>query len=504
MNVNKNTKQSVKEVNYTSAPSFEWFLDENHPDNLGYCPVVLRQSYQGLLTDRKAGFTLLPTEWDMERRLPKTDIPNGVIYLRYMDRMMNEALEGFQSAILTGSLCYLPGLSLCLNKELIEMDGSYPIRLRYFYQGRAYYRATGISIREENWDELLGQPKAGFEGFRNCKQYLAEAYRQFVVDIGDNGFDESAEFGRGMYSAQGYPLHVGPFIRLLVNGMKSKEQYGNAKVYTTAFHLLEEHLPSMEVPFSALNEECITGMRTKLLQKGLKSVYIHELLRTVRAIWNKAISLGVANRTDYPFSDNIFKGLSLRTEHRALSKEEVMKVIAYRNKCNDKKIRLALDLFTFSYLCGGMPLADMALLKVDNIRDGIIEYTRLKTHGKIRVAIPKLAEKIINTYRSGRREYIFPILDDKRYKTVLQQRGATRRCMIKLNNLLKMVGEELGLPIALTTYVARHSFATVLQQEGVALELISEMMGHQELKTTKIYLAGLSKAQLLDIQNHLA
>ena len=81
---------------------------------------------------------------------------------------MNEALEGFQSAILSGSLCYLPGLSLCLNKELIEMDGSYPIRLRYFHQGRAYYRATGISIREENWDELLGHPKAEFEGFRNC------------------------------------------------------------------------------------------------------------------------------------------------------------------------------------------------------------------------------------------------------------------------------------------------------------------------------------------------
>ena len=260
----------------------------------------------------------------------------------------------------------------------------------------------------------------------------------------------------------------------------------------------------MHVPFSELNVECITHMRTTLLQKGLKPVYIHGLFRTVRAIWNKAISLGVASHTDYPFTEDTFKGLSVKTEHRALNKAEVLQVIDYRNTSNDEKRGLALDLFTFSYLCGGMPFADMAMLKEDNIRDGLIEYTRQKTHRKIRVAIPKLAAEIMKAYHSIKRKYVFPILDDKRYKTVLQQRGAIRRCMIKVNKQLKAIGEELGLQIPLTTYVARHSFATVLQQEGVALEVISELLGHQELKTTKIYLAGMSKEQLLAIQNRLA
>jgi integrase len=65
-----------------------------------------------------------------------------------------------------------------------------------------------------------------------------------------------------------------------------------------------------------------------------------------------------------------------------------------------------------------------------------------------------------------------------------------------INKRLKQIGKELNLPIALTTYVARHSFSTVLKRSGVSTSIISEILGHSSEKVTRIYLDAFENEEI--------
>ena len=95
--------------------------------------------------------------------------------------------------------------------------------------------------------------------------------------------------------------------------------------------------------------------------------------------------------------------------------------------------------------------------------------------------------------------YLLPII------TVTDAQGArkqykNRLCEVNFN--LKRVAERIGLPIPLTTYVARHSWASIARNKNIPLAVISEGMGHDSELTTRIYLASL-ECSVIDKANSL-
>lgn len=72
-----------------------------------------------------------------------------------------------------------------------------------------------------------------------------------------------------------------------------------------------------------------------------------------------------------------------------------------------------------------------------------------------------------------------------------------------MNKRLKEIGEDLGLPLTLTTYVARHSQATVLKRAGVSTAVIREIMGHSSERVTQIYLDSFDNEQIDNAMKHL-
>jgi site-specific recombinase XerD len=83
--------------------------------------------------------------------------------------------------------------------------------------------------------------------------------------------------------------------------------------------------------------------------------------------------------------------------------------------------------------------------------------------------------------------YLFPILSD-RHATEKQQWDRIQKCLRKYNKDLKEVATAMGIQVPLTSYVARHTFATTLKRKGVDLAVISESMGHESVNTTRAYL----------------
>jgi integrase len=105
----------------------------------------------------------------------------------------------------------------------------------------------------------------------------------------------------------------------------------------------------------------------------------------------------------------------------------------------------------------------------------------------IRLPLQPKAKEIIERYQQHIALFLFPIFSDF-HKTEQQQRNRLHKVLSNVNKRLKELGKELKIPIDLTTYVARHSYATVLKRAGVSTSIICESLGHSSEKVTQYYL----------------
>lgn len=131
-----------------------------------------------------------------------------------------------------------------------------------------------------------------------------------------------------------------------------------------------------------------------------------------------------------------------------------------------------------------------------NIVNGRLRYIRQKTGKLIKIGIPQEAIQIIEKYTDENNSYLFPILNVKVHKTALQKQNRIHKIRGKVNEVLRILGKRLGVETNITTYVARHSFVSVLKKSGVNIALISEALGHSDLATTQIYLDSFDNEQV--------
>ena len=152
-------------------------------------------------------------------------------------------------------------------------------------------------------------------------------------------------------------------------------------------------------------------------------------------------------------------------------------------------IRLAArDMFLFSYCTRGMAFVDMAYLRKDDIRGGSIHYIRRKTGQPLCVRMEPCIRQIVDRYADRSEVYVFPMLkSEDPEKTYARYQVALNY----YNRQLKQLGRMLHLDSGLTSYVARHSWATAARNHNIPVSVISAAMGHQSEKTTQIYLAML-------------
>ena len=219
-------------------------------------------------------------------------------------------------------------------------------------------------------------------------------------------------------------------------------------------------------------------------------------------IYNLAIEKGVVKKEYYPFSSYKVSRLHKDTAKRAIQKEDIRAVINYPVKGKDFYTRLAVALFSFSYFMGGINFVDMAYLTSKNIVGGRLIYTRRKTGKLINLPLSSEALSVLEVKNNTGGNYLFPILSSS-HKTEQMKLNRLHKVITKVNRVLKQIGKELNLSVKLTTYVARHSFATVLKREGVSTSIICETLGHSSEKVTQIYLDSFENSQIDEAMSKL-
>ena len=153
----------------------------------------------------------------------------------------------------------------------------------------------------------------------------------------------------------------------------------------------------------------------------------------------------------------------------------------------------ALHLSLFLFYARGMCFVDAYKLEQGNVHYGYIQYNRSKTQAVLQVKITSEMHHIMQLYKRKESRWVFPFLHEKLVgKGVLTAQSSLHR----VNEYLKEIGDSLNLPYPLTTYVMRHSWASLMLESGSEIGVISQSLGHMSLQTTQIYLGQLSKSKM--------
>ena len=193
---------------------------------------------------------------------------------------------------------------------------------------------------------------------------------------------------------------------------------------------------------------------------------------------------------------HVYTGID-KTVKRAVP-AKVIRQIRDLDLTPDPAMDLARDLFMFSFYTRGMSFIDMAFLKKSDLKNGILSYRRQKTGQQLFIRWEKPMQEIVDKYDTTGTPYLLPVIRD----TTKDARRQYKNAEHLTNGRLKRIGKRLGLEIPLTTYVARHGWASIAKSKNIPVATISEAMGHDSEKTTRIYLASLDTS-VVDKANNL-
>lgn len=232
-----------------------------------------------------------------------------------------------------------------------------------------------------------------------------------------------------------------------------------------------------------LDKEMMEAFEAWLKQKSVSPNTISFYFRILRAVYNRAVDEELTENRK-PFR-RVYTGIE-KTMKRALPMKLIKKIRRLDLSFNPK-LDYARDMFILSFMLRGMSLIDMAFLKKSDLQNGLLTYRRRKTGQLLTVQWTPEMQDIINKYPSKDTGYLLPIIRNPRSKPLY----AFRNVSYKINQYLRSIASQLDLPIALTMYVARHSWASAARAKGIPISVISEGLGHDSELTTQIYLSTL-------------
>ena len=267
-----------------------------------------------------------------------------------------------------------------------------------------------------------------------------------------------------------------------------------AGTYQSALNSFERYLNNRgDVSLDALDSNQMIAYESWLKGNGICPNTSSYYMRNLRAIYNRAVEQGFVAQQN-PFK-HVYTGID-KTRKRAVSLDVVREIRDLN--LTKKSLVFARDIFLFSFYTRGMSFVDMAFLKKKDLQNGILTYRRHKTGQQLFIKWEKPMQELIDKYDTSDIPYLLPIIRNNGMDEWHQYQNEAHR----INRNLKHIGKQIGLGIPLTTYVARHAWASIAQSKNVSLPVISEALGHDSEQTTRIYLASLDTS-IVDKANSL-
>ena len=284
------------------------------------------------------------------------------------------------------------------------------------------------------------------------------------------------------------------YIRQQIVRLKRLGKIRTSETYTAALKSFSSFMKGSDILFGELSSDLLMEYEAYLKNRGNSPNTISFYMRILKAVYNRAVENGLTGQRN--LFKSVYTGVE-KTLKRAIHLNDIRRI-----KRLDLSLKphldFARDMFLFCFYTRGMSFVDMAYLKKKDLQNGVLSYRRQKTGQQLFIKWEKPMQEIVDKYDTSGTSYLLPIIKDMKMDARRQYKNAAHL----VNDKLKKLGERLGLGIPLTTYVARHAWASIARSKNIPLPTISEAMGHDSENTTRIYLASLD-ASVVDKANSL-
>jgi len=395
-------------------------------------------------------------------------------------------------------------ISLYLDTRRPKDNHKYPVKLRVYdtvtRKQKLYPTAFDFSEKEFNSVWLAEKPRKVHKDQRKQLKAIevkadnvAEKLTPFTFEV----------FERKLYRKAGEGIRVSYHYNLILQELTKRDQLGTASNYHLSQKSISEFV--QEVPkrkydkltFFDITPEWLKDYEHFMTEtKGRSLTTVSIYVRALRAIFNKAIDEKEIEREYYPFGKRKYQVPATRNIKKALSREQLKTLFHAEPETPEQQ--KAKDFWFFSYSCNGMNMKDIALLRFKDIQYDKVEFYRAKTRitskGNLRPITAYLndfSKGIIERYGSDSKypeSFVFEIIGDS--MTAKQQQIRIKAFTRFVNQHIKKLSKTNELPEEISTYWARHSFATNAVRNGATMEFIQESLGHKDLSTTQNYFAG--------------
>lgn len=284
------------------------------------------------------------------------------------------------------------------------------------------------------------------------------------------------------------------FAKKLIQELKQIGKKRTAETYTTTLNSFVRFHGEYDLLLEEVDSNLMVEYETYLKKNDVCPNSSSFYMRNLRAIYNRAVEKELVEQQN-PFK-YVYTGVD-KTVKRAVPLK-VIRQIRDTDLTHSPTMEYARDLFMFSFYTRGMSFVDMAYLKKKDLQNGVLSYRRQKTGQQLFIKWEEPMQKIVGKYDTDRMPYLLPIIKDLEADARKQYKNTAHFVNVKL----KKLGEQLGLNIPLTSYVARHAWASIARSKNIPLSTISEAMGHDSENTTRIYLASLDTS-VVDKANSL-
>ena len=359
---------------------------------------------------------------------------------------------------------------------------------------------TGFHIRQDEWNDttssirIAGTPER--QNFLRLTASKIKWYTNQLTAIITEMETKRVEYGTEDIVSAYKQLPTCPtwfgFILDMADRKAKVGRPGTAKTYRDALSSFARFRQGTDIALDELNAEMMTLYEAWMKSRGLKRNSSSCYLRTLRTLYRKAVEMGLT--TDKGIFRHVFTGFA-KTSKRAIPLEAIRTIRLLRLPAGSPLI-FAMDMFILSIYLQGISFVDLAYLRKSDIRNGVLQYDRKKTRQSLNIGWEPSMQAIVETYAHLTTEspYLLPI--------ITHADGTERRQYEKaehnINRNLKKIGRIAGLRIPLTTYVARHTWATTMRDMGYDLSIVSTGLGHDSLKTTQIYLSSIDTTVVME------
>jgi len=378
-------------------------------------------------------------------------------------------------------------VKIILDKRTQKADGSFSINFQICHQRKTTTRSSKIYVYEHDWDEASKSIKKSNPLHKELNKKLKKEFADIQSQLlfaDDNTVKDYLKPLPQPEKIIEIKKTVYQFAQELIDQLRADNKIGNAWVYESTVNVLKTFHPTDDLYFEAIDYQFLTRYNSFLVKRDLKHNTIYLYLRTIRIFYNKAIKLKIVDKSLYPFDD--YKLRPEKTKKRAVEKD-VLKAIKNADLTIDTPFWDNRNYFLLSFYLIGISIVDLCLLTDDNIKGGRILYKRRKTGKWYDIKLHKEAEAILQHYK-GRSKYLLPIADDKATTDERLMRVIKYKTKI-INKYLTRIAKDLKIEQKITTYTARHSWATIAKRAGFSIELIAEGLGHEYgNRTTAVYL----------------